>query len=411
MIPTLFRSGPRRTTPRFGASLLALSLTALLSACGGGGSESPGNTATAGTLRLALTDAPSCGFDAVNVTVQKVRVHQSSTASDTDAGWSEVVLSPAKRVDLLTLTNGVLSELGQTALPTGRYTQMRLVLAPNDATTPLANAVTPTGGAETALTVPSGVQTGVKLNIDTEVKTDQVADLVLDFDACRSVIKLGASGRYNLNPVVSVLPRVSDAANRVIGYVTPALGIGSTVVSAQVNGVPVKSTVPDATGKFTLAPLAAGNYDVVVSAAGRVTAAISAVPVSSTTNTTLNTSTAPIDPPAATVRKASGTVVVTPVVSPVVATVVARKVFADGLTVEVAGMPVDGSTGGFSFDLPASAPLRAAYVAGATTLSFAADSTTPTGKYSLVASSGTLVKTVPVDISTTAAASIDIALP
>ncbi len=406
MTPIHFRS-----TPRLAASLAALSLAALLSACGGGGggSDSTGGTASSGTLRVAMTDAPSCGFDEVNVTVQKVRVHQSSSASDTDAGWSEVTLSPAKRVDLLSLTNGVLSELGQTSLPTGRYTQMRLVLAANDTATPLANSVKPTGGVETALTVPSGVQTGIKLNVDTEVKADQVADVVLDFDACRSVVKLGASGRYNLSPVVSVLPRVSDAANRVIGYVTPALAVGSTLVSAQVNGVPVKSTVPDSTGKFTLAPLAAGNYDVVVSAAGRATAAISGVPVSTTTNTTLNASTAPIDPPAATVRNVSGNVAVTPVASPITATVVARKVFADGLTVEVAGMPVDGSTGAFSLDLPASAPQRANYVVGAA-LSFTADATTPTGKYNLVATSGTLTKTAPVDIST-AATAIDIALP
>jgi len=91
-----------------------------------------------GTLRLALTDAPACGYDAVNVTIQKVRVNQDASASDTGAGWSEVVLSPARRIDLLSLTNGVLEDLGQTSLPAGKYTQMRLVLAPNDATSPMA---------------------------------------------------------------------------------------------------------------------------------------------------------------------------------------------------------------------------------------------------------------------------------
>jgi len=402
---------PARRAGLAGAAL-AIVLSAALAACGGGGGDAGApSMSTTGTLRLALTDAPSCGFDEVNVTIQKVRVNQSSTASDTDAGWSEVVLAPAKRVDLLTLTNGVLSELGQTSLPTGRYTQMRLVLAANDASTPLANSVKPTGGTETALTTPSAVQTGLKMNIDTEVKADQVADLVLDFDACRSVVKLGASGHYNLNPVVSVTPRVSDAANRVIGYVAPAIAVGSTIVSAQVNGVPVKSTVPDASGKFTLTPLAAGNYDVVVSASGRATAVISAVPVTTTANTTLNASATPIDPPTTTARTASGIVTVTPVVSPIMANVVARKVLADGLVVEVAGAPVDGSTGAFSFDLPSTAPQRAVYAAGTTAISFAADSVTPTGKYTLVASSGASVKNVPIDISTAAATSLAIALP
>lgn len=136
---------------------------AALAACGGGGGGEGGST---GTLRLALTDAPSCGFDAVHVTVQKVRVHQSSTAGDNDAGWSEIVLNPARRVDLLSLTNGVLMELGQIPLPTGKYTQMRLVLADNNTSEPLANAVSPTGGREVALKTPSGQQSGVKTNIN-----------------------------------------------------------------------------------------------------------------------------------------------------------------------------------------------------------------------------------------------------
>src|SRR6185503_5966153 len=95
-----------------------------LAACGGGGGASePGGT---GTMRVALTDAPACGYDAVNVTIERVRVHQSSSAGDHDTGWSDLVVSPRRRVNLLALTNGVLEELGEMPLPSGRYTQMRL---------------------------------------------------------------------------------------------------------------------------------------------------------------------------------------------------------------------------------------------------------------------------------------------
>src|SRR6185369_2229053 len=135
------------------AAAFAGGAVAVLAACGGGGgsSDTPPPQAN-GALKLALTDAPSCGYSAVNVTVQKVRVHQSASASDSDPGWSEVVLNPAQRVDLLTLTNGVLSELGQTPLAAGKYTQMRLVLASNDSANPMANSVVPDSGTETALT-------------------------------------------------------------------------------------------------------------------------------------------------------------------------------------------------------------------------------------------------------------------
>ena len=400
---------PTRHTPspRWATALTAISLAALLSACGGG---SDTMATPMGTLRLALTDAPTCGYDHVYVSIQKIRVHQSNTASDTDAGWSDVVLSPTRRVDLLTLTNGVLSELGQTSLPSGKYTQMRLQLAANDAGTPMANSVTPTGGTETALATPSASQTGLKLNVDVTVGADQVADLVLDFDACRSVVKLGNSGNYNLKPVVSVTPRVSDAANRVIGYVSPALG-SSTTVSAQLNGVPIKSTVPDSTGKFVLTPLTAGTYDVVVSAAGRASATVTGVPVSSTANTTLNASTTPIDPPTSAMHVVSGSVILAPAVTPIDALVVARKTFAAGPTIEVAAKPVDGVTGAFSFALPSAAPVKMAYAAGTSTLVFSADSSVPTGKYSLVATSGTSVKTLPVDLSLSDVTALNFSFP
>ena len=142
------------------AWLMASLLAVLLAGCGGGGGGS-GGSAT-GTLSVSLTDAPACGFDAVNVTVIKVRVHQSSSASDTDAGWTDITLNPARKINLLNLTNGVLDKLGETPLSAGHYTQLRLVLDPNTAVG-LANSVVPTGGAETALVTPSAVQSGIKL--------------------------------------------------------------------------------------------------------------------------------------------------------------------------------------------------------------------------------------------------------
>jgi hypothetical protein len=391
----------KRSTPL--RALLAALPLALLSACGGGGGSDDGS----GTMRVAMTDAPACGFQAVNVTVEKVRVHQSASAGDTDAGWQEVVLSPAKRIDLLTLTNGVLEELGQTALPAGSYTQLRLQLASN-ASTPMANSVV-TADGEVALDTPSAMQSGLKMNADITVESGKVADLVLDFDACKSIVKAGNSGRYNLKPVVRVLPRVMDAGLRVVGYVAPALANGSTTVSVQLNGVPVKATPPDATGKFTLYPVPAGTYDLVVAANGRATATITSVPVTAAAVTTVNANTAPIDPPASAMRSATGKVVLA--TTPIDATVHLSKVYTGGPTVEVASLPVDATTGAFTLSVPSGAPVKTAYVASATTLAFTADAATPTGKYTLQAASGSSVKTQLLDLSTLDALSLSISLP
>lgn len=215
-------------------AMLAASLSCILAACGGGGDggapaasaaagvAAPGATTTStspvgydstavvgpGALRLALTDAPACGFDKVYITVERVRVHQSASASDSEAGWSDIVLDPAKRIDLLSLTKGILTELGQTALPAGKYTQLRLVLAANGNVAPFANSALPTGSKdEVALTTPSATDSGLKINIDITVATGKTSDFVLDFNACQSIVSAGQSGKYLLKPVLSLAPR------------------------------------------------------------------------------------------------------------------------------------------------------------------------------------------------------------
>ena len=366
------------------ARLLLGAITSMLVACGGsdGDSVAPA-TPSAGTLRVALTDTPACGYDAVNVTVEKVRVHQSASASEDGGGWSEVVLNPVKRVDLLTLTNGVLEELGATSLPAGIYTQVRLVLSSNSATTPMANSVVPTGGVETPLDTPSGLQSGLKINTNVGVASNQMTDIVLDFHVCESVVSAGQSGRYILKPVLSILPRATATSLAVEGFVATALANGTTSVSLQQAGVVARSTVPDSTGKFLLSPAPAGTYDLVIKASGRAAAVITGVPVSTSSKTIVNALSAPIDPPASTMRTASGTVTTTGTNTIPSATM--RVMQAIGSPkIEVGARPVDSVTGAYSFSLPIAAPVKMAYSAGATTLAFTPDASVA-AKYTLEA--------------------------
>lgn len=376
----------------------ALALGLALAGCGGGdGGGISGTGRSQGTLKLALTDAPACGYDHVYITLERVRVHQSSSAADGDSGWSEIVLSPARRIDLLALNNGVLEELGQTALPAGRYTQMRLILAANGNSAPFANAVVPTGGAESALTTPSAQQSGLKADIGIDVAADQVADFVVDFDACKSVVKRGNSGQYNLKPVITVLPRLADAGLRVVGWVSPAVAAAGAPVSLQQGGVPVKATVADAaTGRFVLYPVPEGSYDLVVAASGRATVVMTGVPVTRTAITNVNSATLPIVPPALTLplRSVGGTV------APASATVRVLQALSGGPTIEQVWAPVDALSGAFNVALPQEAPWRLAYVANPVSLPFVAVPAVA-GRYTVEAASGGVTKTQPID--TTAA--------
>jgi hypothetical protein len=372
---------------------------ALLAACGGGGGESGSGTVTAsGTLRLALTDAPACGYDQVNVTIDRIRVHTSSAAQDGDAGWSEMVLTPARRVDLLTLTNGVLEELGSTSLPAGRYTQMRLVLAADSVPGRMANSVVPSGGRETPMETPSGQQTGLKMNVNIEVAANQLADFVIDFDACRSVVQAGHSGRHLLKPVLSVMPRVTTASNAVEGHVAGAMAAGTTSVTLQKDGAVVRGTVPSSNGRFLLSQVPAGVYDLVVGANGRATAVMTGVPVTDTAITVANPPTAPFDPPASAMRTASGKAVTAG--SSVIPDATVRALQTLGATkVEVIGRHVDADTGAYSLSLPIAAPVKTAYVAGATTLSVSSE-TASAGKYALEAAvPGKATQTAGIDLA------------
>jgi len=336
--------------------LMASLLTVLVVGCGGGGGGGGGGDPAPGqgTLGVSMTDAPACGFDAVNVTVVKVRAHQSSSASDTDAGWTDITLNPARKINLLSLTNGVLERLGETPLAAGHYTQLRLVLDPNTAVG-LTNSVVPSGGFETALVTPSAVQSGIKLVNEFDVASGQRVDLVLDFDACKSIVKRG-NGTYALKPVIKVIPFV---LNGIDGYVDTAL-LGSTVmVTAQQNGVVVQSTAPNAqTGEFFLARLAPGNYDVVLTANGRATAVIAAVPVASTTSVvTLSNTATPITLPVSASHTVSGTETLNPTSSTQVAYVAAKQTFGTAPIVTVKFVAADDSaSGAYTLTLPTGAP-------------------------------------------------------
>lgn len=340
----------------------AIGAAAVLAACGGGGG---GGDSGDGTLRVALTDA-TCAYDHVFVTVEKVGVHKSATAGDNEAGWSEIVLSPPRKIDLRALANGVLEELGTTPLPAGRYSQVRLVLSSNTGTGPgsMANSVQPSGGTLTAMSTPSGQQSGLKLQAHVDVAANQTTELLLDFDACKSVVKAGNSGQYILKPVLTVVPR---AVTGMQGYVATTLPLGSTTVAAQQNGVTVRSTMPDSTGRFSIPFLPTGTYNLVITSDGFATGVITGIPATTATTVINGTATA-ITLPISSMADVTGTVTVSSVsgtgtvFTPLTdATVYALQTLTGGPTIEVGSQPVDAVLASYRFRLPVGAPVKAAY--------------------------------------------------
>jgi uncharacterized protein YaiE (UPF0345 family) len=206
-----------------------------------------------------------------------------------------------------------------------------------------------------SLDTPSAVTSGIKLGHEFDVAAGQRVDLVLDFDACKSVLIKG-NGKYALKPVVKVIPTVLNGIN---GFITPAQLMAGTTVTAQQNGAIISATVPNpTTGEFFLARLVPGNYDVVIAAPGRMVTVVGTVPVASTTSTTsLSTSAAPISLQPATMSSISGVVTMTPPSTTEAATVTAKQTFAAGPTVTIRYKGADMTTGAYSIEnLPRTAP-------------------------------------------------------
>lgn len=231
-----------------------------------------------------------------------------------------------------------LESLGETPLPAGHYTQLRLVLVENNGNNLPLNSVVLSGPARTEipLDTPSAIQSGIKLLYPFDLGAGQRVDLLLDFDACKSIVRRG-NGTYGLKPVIKVIPFV---LNGIEGFVDPALLGSHVVVSAQVNSAIIRATVPNSdTGRFLLARLTPENYDVVITADGRATKVIAGVPVASTTSITAISTNAMPAPPItlepSTSQSINGTVTVSPPDDGDAVIVAAKQSLAGGPVVTV----------------------------------------------------------------------------
>jgi hypothetical protein len=254
-------------------------LAAGLAACGLGGDT--------GRLSLSLTDAATDQYHAVYVTVREVAVHAEGDMED---AWT-VVSSPNKTVNLLDLINGVREQLALADLTAGHYTQLRLMIGETadggvnirSQAHPFANYVIDDNDDYHELKIPSGLQTGVKIVQGFDIAENRTTELILDFDASRSVVAAGRSGRYLLKPTIQVLG--TESAAIVSGTVTTPdaslnpVAVAGALVSAQVydamaadakDRVVVRTaTLSDDAGAYKLF-IGAGDYVFVAGRLGEV---------------------------------------------------------------------------------------------------------------------------------------------
>lgn len=225
--------------------VLLIGLSIIFTGCG-----TDAGTGT-GSMTVEMTDAPIDSADAVNVFIERVEVNKEGN----EDGW--VTLNePQQEYDLLELTNGATTVIGSAELEAGTYQQIRLIVSQN------GHSVVVDGNTH-EMFVPSGAQTGIKLNINAEIEEDIEYVLLLDFDASRSVVKAGQNEQrpYILKPVIKAKEKA--ITGNIEGTANPAEA--KPVVYAIANSDTLASTVADTSdGSFRLIGLEEDTYDVFV---------------------------------------------------------------------------------------------------------------------------------------------------
>ena len=197
-----------------------------------------------GRLKMYLVDSPA-SLDSVIICVTSVEVHKAG--SDSTSGWY-VINDSTRYFDLLLLTNGASSVLGDTSLASGQYTQIRLIIG--------EGSYVIDQGVKHDLEIPSGSQTGIKLIHQFTIEPGKLYELLLDFNVDKSIIITG-NGKYKLKPTIRVIPIVISGS--ISGQVLP-LDAQPTIWT--VYGTDTITTYTDFQGYFKLMALPQGFYDV-----------------------------------------------------------------------------------------------------------------------------------------------------
>ena len=231
------------------SSLAILALIFTLNACK---KSDTSNNNQPSRINIHLTDAPA-DYQAVWIDIEQVMVKGNSDSSGDD-GWVSVPLLRPGKYNLLDLRNGKDTLLGGVDLPAGTVSQIRLILGES-------NQLVLNDGTTVDLKTPSGQESGIKLNVDADLKAGIPYELVLDFDASRSIVKAGNSGQYILKPVIRTFAKA--AGGGIQGVVLPDSANAQVMA---ISGVDTLGAIPDASGAYKFWGVPAGSYNLIFSA-------------------------------------------------------------------------------------------------------------------------------------------------
>ena len=239
------------------------------------------NETGSGKLVLKLTDAPFPVdlIDQALVTIDKIEIRSVLDSDDESelnlqnqnqgSGTNEQIMEnhpfillseETQQFNLLSLTNGITSDLIQMEIGTGEYDMIRMHIV--DAKIIMKD------GQEFDLKIPSGTQSGLKIQIEPELVVEDgvVNEVLLDFDVSKSFIvqgninsKAGVKG-FIFKPVIRAVSQKQCTRVEGIVYEGENTPIEQAHVQIMQGDSVLTSSFTDESGNYAMIGIPEGSY-------------------------------------------------------------------------------------------------------------------------------------------------------
>ncbi len=194
-------------------------------------------------VQVLLVDAPG-DYEEVNIDLKDILINRT----EEEDRWESIGNVQQGIYNLLDYTGGSEALIADSEIPAGEIKQLRLLLGPE-------NTLVLKGGEIVKFDTPSAQQSGLKLKFNTTLTGGIAYTFVLDFDADKSIVKAGKSGKYNLKPVIRVTTEAASGAIK--GAINPYEYLATVSAFSATDTI---ATQTDSIGKFFLKGVLPGSY-------------------------------------------------------------------------------------------------------------------------------------------------------
>jgi hypothetical protein len=164
-------------------------------------------------LSVSITDAPLADVAKVVVTLLSIEFIREAPSQSL-----KYTFNTAEQIDLLAL-QGAISEtlLSEVDIEAGLYKELRVTIDDSD----MSSYVELDDGSVHTLKVPAGSSSGLKIKGKFNFEAGKAYAYTIDFDLAKSLVLAGASGKYNLKPVLRIVE--TTEVGHIRGTVNPTL--------------------------------------------------------------------------------------------------------------------------------------------------------------------------------------------